>query len=50
MFGRMKENENGLGRGSAKTERNIFPVLAWLSLVGLLASRARRRFTKQLPF
>jgi hypothetical protein len=31
-------------------QRNIFPAQTWLSLVELLASRARLRFTKRNSF
>ena len=38
-----------LADSSTRARQVILPALTWLSLVGLLASRARLRFTRQLP-
>ncbi len=34
---------------AVRAKRGFLPALTWLSLVGLLASRARLRFTRQKP-
>ena len=41
------ENEKGLGGMQPPKPADHSSALAWLSLVGLLASRAQLRFTKQ---
>lgn len=40
-------NKKGLGTITLRSPADHSSALAWLSLVGLLASRARLRFTKQ---
>lgn len=40
-------NEKASGRLAGQRLRVLFPALVWLSLVGLLPSRARLRFTRQ---
>ncbi len=39
----------GPGGAVRQGQRDILPALAWLSLAGLLDSRARLCFTKQYP-
>ena len=41
------EKESALTARAARAKRDILPALTWLSLVRLLASRARLRFTRQ---
>ncbi len=41
--------KNTLTEQAVRAKRGFLPALAWLSLVGLLASRARLRFTRQKP-
>ena len=41
--------KGALAVGTARAEQDYSPALTWLSLVGLLPSRARLRFTRRQP-
>jgi hypothetical protein len=43
-------NKKGLGTITLRSPADHSSALAWLSLIGLLASRARLRFTKQQKY
>lgn len=51
VFQAFQGKKNGLRldgqKATRRGQRDILPALAWLSLAGLLASRARLRFTRQ---